>query len=100
MRAATIRTEHADSATVAAAVTPDNTDEMESRVEEGAVVTTIKRETTTGLQSTVDDYVVNVDIASAIAECARAFDGSTDNNASRENRETTDTNPRTNTNDQ
>ena len=63
MRRAEIRTEldHAD--VVAAAVTPDDTDQMDTRVEGGAIVTTIERGTTGGLRSTVDDYVVNVDVA-------------------------------------
>lgn len=63
MRRAEIRTELADAETVAAAIRPDNTDQMQTRVEDGAVVTTIERETTGGLRSTVDDYVVNLDVA-------------------------------------
>jgi hypothetical protein len=86
-RTATIRTVHERSATIAAAVAPDNTAEMETRVESeqahvetgqphvesGAVVTTIERETTGGLQSTVDDYVVNLDVAEAVAGSAAQF---------------------------
>ncbi|MFB6228084.1 MAG: KEOPS complex subunit Pcc1 [Halobacteriales archaeon] len=104
MRVATIRTAHADAATVAAAVRPDNTPDMDTRVDDGTVVTTIERESTTGLQSTVDDYVVNVGVADAIAEHARAYDIETGTdgtaNGSTTNSETTDTNPRTNTNTQ
>jgi hypothetical protein len=119
MRTATIRTDHPDAATVAAAVAPDNTPEMETRVEGDAVVTTIERNTTSGLQSTVDDYVVNVDIAETIANHARSFGAATRNsetensetensetenseteNSETENSETTDTNARTNTNTQ
>jgi hypothetical protein len=102
MRVATIRTAHADAATVAAAVCPDNTSEIDTQVEDGTVVTTIERESTNGLQSTVDDYVVNVGVADAVTEHARAFDAEagTDGtaNGSTVNSKTTDTNPRTNTN--
>ncbi|WP_439026082.1 KEOPS complex subunit Pcc1 [Haloarchaeobius sp. DT45] len=69
-RRATIRTEHDRPELVAAAVRPDNTDEMQTRVEDGTVVTHIERETTGGLHSTVDDYVVNVDVASRVVQHA------------------------------
>jgi hypothetical protein len=52
---------------VARAVTPDNTAEMETTVEGNQVVTTIERDSTSGLQSTVDDYVVNIDVAAQLA---------------------------------
>jgi hypothetical protein len=52
---------------VARAVTPDNTAEMDTAVEGCQVVTTIERDSTSGLQSTVDDYVVNVDVAAQLA---------------------------------
>jgi hypothetical protein len=104
MRSATIRTTHDDPATVATAVCPDNTPEMETTVEGGTVVTTIERESTSGLQSTVDDYVVNVGVADAVVEYARAFDAGTGTDGTADsatrNSETTDTNPRTNTNTQ
>jgi hypothetical protein len=104
MRMATIRTTHVDAATVAAAVCPDNTPEMETTVDGGTVVTTIERESTGGLQSTVDDYVVNVGVADAVVDHARAFGAGTgtDGTAGTETRnsETTDTNLRTNTNTQ
>jgi len=70
MRRARVRTDHADAATarrVAAAVRPDNTDEMDTRVEGATVATTVRRETTGGLHSTVDDYVVNVQVAAQLA---------------------------------
>ena len=40
---------------------------------DGAVVTTIERETTGGLQSTADDYVVNLQVAAQLS----AQDGDT-----------------------
>jgi len=64
---ATIRTEHADPRTVAAAVSPDNTSEIDTRVESGGVVTTVEREDAGGLRSTVDDYLVNLDVAERTA---------------------------------
>lgn len=63
MRRATITTRHDDARLVAAALEPDNTPEMQTRVSGETVVTTIERETTGGLQSTVDDYVVNLSVA-------------------------------------
>jgi len=65
-RRATIRTTHEDEETatqVAAALAPDNTAEMTTRVEAATVETTIDRETTPGLAATVDDYVVNLSVA-------------------------------------
>jgi hypothetical protein len=67
MKRATIRTRHDRPATIAAAVAPDNTPEMDTRVEDGSVVTTVERPTTGGLQSTVDDYVVNLSVAARVA---------------------------------
>lgn len=66
MRRATIRTDLPNAALVAASVTPDNTSEMETRVADGTITTTIERETTGGLQSTADDYVVNLQVAAQL----------------------------------
>lgn len=71
---ATIRTEHDRADLVAAALVPDNTDEMSTRVETDetgdpiAVETTIERETTGGLRTTVDDYVSNLTVAQQLIE--------------------------------
>ncbi|MFP9062538.1 KEOPS complex subunit Pcc1 [Natrialbaceae archaeon A-chndr2] len=81
-RRATIRTAFSDeesASVVASALLPDNTEEMSTRVEpssgtddgRAAVVTTIERETTGGLQATVDDYVVNLDVAHTVAQHGR-----------------------------
>ncbi|MFC7028491.1 KEOPS complex subunit Pcc1 [Halomicroarcula sp. GCM10025710] len=51
---------------IAAALEPDNTDEMDTHVNDDAVVTTVERDTTSGLQSTVDDYVVNLRVAAQL----------------------------------
>jgi len=66
---AELRTSHrspADAERVAAAIAPDNTAEMTTRVEGERVVTTIERDNTSGLQSTVDDYVVNLRVAAQL----------------------------------
>ena len=63
---ACIRTTHDDPEIVAAALAPDNTDEMDTRVDGSTVVTTIERETTGGLTRTADDYVSNLTVARQI----------------------------------
>ena len=65
MRRAVVRTRLPDADRVAAAVRPDNTAELTTRVEDGAVVTTIERETASGLRATLDDYLVNLGVARA-----------------------------------
>ncbi|MGQ4555960.1 KEOPS complex subunit Pcc1 [Halobellus sp. GM3] len=70
-RTARLRTTHADAETVAASLRPDNTDSMSMVVEGDALATAITRETTGGLQSTVDDTVVNLTVADAIVDAAR-----------------------------
>jgi len=72
MRCAEVRTELDDAELVAAALVPDNTAQMNTRVEGDAIVTTIERETTGGLRSTVDDYVVNLDVARRTVDAATA----------------------------
>jgi hypothetical protein len=67
MRRATIRTTHGDDAdAVAASIRPDNTTEIDTTVEDGTVVTTVTRESTGGLHSTLDDYVVNLTVAAQL----------------------------------
>ncbi|MFD1564094.1 KEOPS complex subunit Pcc1 [Haloarchaeobius amylolyticus] len=78
-RHATIRTDHDDATVVARALRPDNTDEMETTVERdgetATIVTHIERETTSGLQSTVDDYVANLEVAIGVVSQARTVQG-------------------------
>lgn len=66
MRRAIVRTTHDRPDLVAAAVAPDNTDDMATRVEGDRVHTTVERETTGGVRSTVDDYVTNVAVADTL----------------------------------
>lgn len=68
MRRATIRTDVPRPAFVAAAVRPDNTPQIDTRVEDDCVVTTVERESTSGLRSTVDDYVVNLTVAAEVVQ--------------------------------
>lgn len=67
---ARIETRHADpetAAAVARALSPDNTAEMQTSVEDEAVVTEITRDSTGSLQTTADDYVVNLQVAVQLA---------------------------------
>lgn len=79
MRRATIRTDHGDrdrAERIARALRPDNTAEMDTRVDGETIETTIERETTGGMHSTADDYVVNLGVAAQLAN--RDGDPSTD----------------------
>lgn len=74
-RRARITSSHGDHETatqVAAALSPDNTAEMETTVTGQQVVTTITRDATGSLQSTADDYVVNLQLAAQLATQDRA----------------------------
>jgi tRNA threonylcarbamoyladenosine modification (KEOPS) complex Pcc1 subunit len=71
MRRATVRTDHRSETaaeTVARALRPDNTDQMETAVEGEAVVTTVERSSTASLRATVDDYVVNLRTAAQLTD--------------------------------
>ncbi|ADJ15549.1 KEOPS complex subunit Pcc1 [Halalkalicoccus jeotgali] len=68
MKRIEIRTTHDDPALVARSITPDNTPEMETHIEDGRVVTTITRDSTGGLRTTTDDYVVNLAVADEVAQ--------------------------------
>ncbi|WP_137287119.1 KEOPS complex subunit Pcc1 [Halorussus salinisoli] len=75
-RSATIRTQVEDAAILAASVRPDNTPEIDTRVERDAhgnerVVTTVERETTGGLRTTMDDYVVNLAVAQDVVQAGK-----------------------------
>ncbi|MDV7348653.1 KEOPS complex subunit Pcc1 [Halorubrum distributum] len=94
-RTATVRTTHADAATVAAALGPDETDSMRTRVDGDVVACTVARPTTGGLQSTLDDHLVNLRVADRVIERARshiaADADSTDTLDSADEPQTTDT---------
>lgn len=63
-----VRTTHDRPAVVAAALEPDNTPELSTRVEGSTVVTTVERETTGGLRATTDDYVCNLAVATRVID--------------------------------
>lgn len=69
-RRATIRSTVDRPEQIAGAVEPDNTPEMQTTVEGETVVTTIERDSTAGLRSTADDYVVNLAVAIDVARTA------------------------------
>ncbi|MFW5963818.1 MAG: KEOPS complex subunit Pcc1 [Natronomonas sp.] len=68
MKRATIRTSHDRPELVAAALVPDNTDEMSTHVTDSVVETTIERDSTGGLRTTADDYVTNLTVAQQIID--------------------------------
>ncbi len=68
---ATITSTVADPETIAAAIAPDNTDDVETTVTDGQVVTTMCRDRTASLEATVDDYVLNLAVATDVARIAR-----------------------------
>lgn len=70
-RRARIRSDVTTAEVVAAAIAPDDTDDIDTRVEDGAVVATIERPTTASLEATVDDYVVALGVATEVVEAAR-----------------------------
>ena len=65
-RTARIETPHPRAHALAAAVRPDNTDDIDTQADDGVVVTEISRETTTSLATTVDDYVRNLRVATRL----------------------------------
>jgi hypothetical protein len=87
VRRARLRTRHDRPEAVARALTPDNTDQMETTVEAGTVVTTIERPTTGGLRTTADDYLTNLQVAAGLTDDTNNIDIDID----------TDTNTDTNT---
>ena len=70
----TITTRHSNAACVAAALTPDNLRSMETRAEEGRVVTTITGTQLRSVIASVDDYLMNL----AVAEDACSLTAKTD----------------------
>ncbi|MFP4188744.1 MAG: KEOPS complex subunit Pcc1 [Halobacteria archaeon] len=58
-----LETRHEDARGVARALAPDNTDEMETYVEEGRVVTRIERGDVESAGATADDYLRNLVVA-------------------------------------
>jgi tRNA threonylcarbamoyladenosine modification (KEOPS) complex Pcc1 subunit len=63
-----IETEHDDAEAVARAVAPDNTDEMDTRIEGERVVTRIEREDVGSAGSTGDDYLRSLIVADELLD--------------------------------
>jgi len=63
-----LETEHDDARSVARAVAPDNTDDMETTVERGRVVTVIEREEVESAGATADDYTRNLIVADELLD--------------------------------
>ena len=91
VRRATIRTTHHAADLVAGALAPDDTESTAVTAADDTVVCRIERPTTGGLRSTVDDYVVNLRVATRIVERASEH---TDTTGTRPN-STVDTNTQT-----
>ncbi len=85
-REAVVVTDHSTPETIAAAVTPDNTDEMELTVEDNSLRARIVRPTTGGLQATLDDYIVNLGVADRVLDSAKTFREACDTEAVRTDR--------------
>ena len=77
-RRATIRTTHHAADLVAGALAPDDTESTAVTADGDTVVCRIERPTTGGLRSTVDDYVVNLRVATRIVERAGEHAGTSD----------------------
>ena len=96
-----IETDHGDHETalrLARALRPDNTAEMDTRVEGARLVTTIDRERTGSLQSTADDYVVNLQTGTRVVtadeetgDTDRTHNHNTDSNGDTTSRNTSET---------
>lgn len=91
MRTAELRTDHDEAALVAAALRPDDTQEVDTRAADGAVVTRIERETTGGLARTVDDYAVNLRVADRLVALPTACENENEHADATETDETHDT---------
>ncbi|MFC7136792.1 KEOPS complex subunit Pcc1 [Halobaculum litoreum] len=73
-----METAHADAETarrVAAALAPDNTDDIATTSEGATVRTRVTRGTTGGLLASVDDYLVNLGVADDVAAAGRETQG-------------------------
>lgn len=67
---------NADPEVVAATLEPDDTPEMDARLDGDVLETRVERASAGGLQSTVDDYLLNLRVALRVARTATAEEGS------------------------
>ena len=77
-RRATIRATHPAADLVARALAPDDTESTAVTADGDAVVCRVERPTTGGLRSTVDDYVVNLRVATRVVDRASEHAAATD----------------------
>lgn len=70
MSEARIETETTAPTPVAKAISPDNTAAVETRAGDGTVVTTVERSGINSLAATVDDYIVALNVATAVVQIA------------------------------
>ncbi len=61
-------TEHNSSEKIAKSIIPDNTGDIETKIENQKIKTHIKRENIGSLRSTCDDYIKNLIVASKIIQ--------------------------------
>ena len=78
VRRATIRTTHHAADLVAGALAPDDTESTAVTAADDTVVCRIERPTTGGLRSTVDDYLVNLRVATRVVDRASEHAAATD----------------------
>jgi hypothetical protein len=78
VRRATIRTTHRAADLVAGALAPDDTESTAVTADDSTVVCRIERPTTGGLRSTVDDYLVNLRVATRVVDRASEHTDTTD----------------------
>jgi len=65
----TITTAHADPASVAGSLAPDNLSSMRTREEGGCVSTTVESSALRSVIASVDDYLMNLEIAEDVCSC-------------------------------
>ncbi|MFT4944971.1 MAG: hypothetical protein ACI9K3_000909 [Halovenus sp.] len=94
----TTHNDHETARLLARALRPDNTAEMDTCVVGDRLVTTIERETTGGLGSNADDYIVNLgtgmQVATGERETDTAGDHNTDTDRDTTSRDTSDADTR------
>ncbi len=93
---ARLRTAHPRAAVVAAALAPDNTPEIDTRLHEGRVETTVRRDDIAGLRATVQDYLRNLDAADRTVRAALAMEDQTTRTHGQPDTHTADTDSPTN----
>ncbi len=83
MTRARIETDHSRPAVLATALAADNTADVTTTVDNGQLVTTISRATTSSLEATVDDYIRNLGVAIDVVTHANDRGSSTDTQSTR-----------------